>query len=451
MITLTPMQEAAVRTVVQRLKGVNTPEPLTYIAGVAGSGKSTILAFILEMLGYPPESVAFCAPTGRAAKVMRMKLKAQKYPNTNATTIHSAIYRAKPAPVATLENDIAAHEEELARVKGELSPDYADNFAKLMEQPEIKKQVNLIERLRKELAAAYQEDKINFQLNPDAPIQLTQLIVVDEASMVNEIMARDLMSFAVPILAIGDPCQLPPVEGKAGLTNGVPDYFLSEIHRQAADNPIIHLSMLARTGEDLPYGDYGSGVVVMDRADYDFTGSFEGRPQFIVGLNKTRWKITQTLRQQFKFVDEAGQKVGPREGEPLIIKKNTREHPSLVNGTLCTAQSSADLIDGNATFRLSFEDDESLRYVDKNVFQGLFEEHFFRKQNAYSAPDHVAYRAKKSAICADWAYCITTHSAQGAEFDDVVLIDESSVFRQDADRHLYTGITRASKKLMVLR
>ncbi|MBK8246383.1 MAG: AAA family ATPase [Gemmatimonadetes bacterium] len=39
------------------------------------------------------------------------------------------------------------------------------------------------------------------------------LIIVDEASMVNEKMAKDLIAKGVPILAVGDPGQLPPVEG----------------------------------------------------------------------------------------------------------------------------------------------------------------------------------------------------------------------------------------------
>jgi exodeoxyribonuclease-5 len=43
---------------------------------------------------------------------MRNKLKAQQYPNSIATTIHSAIYRAKPAPVSQLEGDLYAKQME---------------------------------------------------------------------------------------------------------------------------------------------------------------------------------------------------------------------------------------------------------------------------------------------------------------------------------------------------
>ena len=84
------------------------PTQLVRIDGFAGTGKSTILPFILDDLGFDPKTVGFVAPTGKAAKVMRTKLRDQKYANADARTIHSAIYRAKPAPVSKLEADLAA-------------------------------------------------------------------------------------------------------------------------------------------------------------------------------------------------------------------------------------------------------------------------------------------------------------------------------------------------------
>lgn len=446
MTTLSAQQEKAVKTVVGRIKGVLTPEPVTTLEGFAGTGKSTILPFILEALGFLPEKVTFCAPTGKAAKVMRQKLMAQKYPNPMATTIHSAIYRAKPAPIAQLETDLEEHErayEEASMICRAEGGDPAKSSTCV-------KMHKLCLRLREELNSAYREDKINFQLNPDSPIQHSDLIVVDEASMVGARMAADLMEFGVPILAMGDPGQLPPVEDKPGLLVGKPDFFLSEVHRQAQDNPIIHLATLARQGENLPLGDYGQGVEVMNRRDYDPILDRDALPKFLVGTNKTRWRINQMLREEFGVVDRAGERVGPQAGEPLIVCKNNREHPDLVNGTECVATSSAELMKGDATFLLSFEDESGLEYREKKVFQGLFEEHFSRKPGGFSAPERTAFRAKKSSINMDWAYAITVHKSQGSQWDDVVVIDESGVFRADADKHLYTALTRAAKTLKVL-
>lgn len=448
MTTLTEHQGDAVRAVVKRLRG-DYPEPLTYIGGYAGTGKSTILPFILEELGYDPHTVAFVAPTGKAAKIMRNKLKAQQFPNSIATTIHSAIYRAKPAPVSQLEADLYAKQSERQQV-----------IAEGGDRHTVEQLTRAIERLEADLNNLYVEDRINFQLNVDSPIKNASVIVCDEASMVGMMMANDMMSFDVPIIAMGDPGQLPPVQDKPGLTAGRPDFFLTEIHRQAADNPIIQLATLARQGKDLPYGDYkdGSGVVraqVLRRADYDpepaiaaARAALEGIepevvPQVLVGTNRTRWRITRMYRE--------GLPSGPVAGEPLIVRKNSKEHPALVNGALARCVTDEVRLEpGKVTTRMSFEDEDGASYMDKDVFQGLFEEHYTTKKNSFSSDSRSAYKAKQRSIHLDWAYALTIHNFQGSQADHVILIDESSVFREDADKHLYTGITRAAETLKVL-
>ena len=50
---------------------------------------------------------------------------------------------------------------------------------------------------------------------------------------------------------LGDPAQLPPVKGGGFFTDSPPDVMLTEIHRQAADNPIIRLSQIIRSGGEL--------------------------------------------------------------------------------------------------------------------------------------------------------------------------------------------------------
>src|SRR5258707_8417402 len=70
----------------------------------------------------------------------------------------------------------------------------------------------------------------------------------------------DLLSFGKPILVLGDPFQLPPVKGAGFFTDGAPDVMLTQIHRQAQDNPIIRLSELVRSGGELSVGDYGEGA-----------------------------------------------------------------------------------------------------------------------------------------------------------------------------------------------
>src|SRR5580698_9947212 len=142
--------------------------------------------------------VKFAAFTGKAASVMRGK------GCHGASTIHSLIYRA--------------------RESGEEIP--------------------------------------NFDLWDEAPASKAALIIIDECSMVDAELGRDLLSFGVPLLVLGDPAQLPPIQGGGFFTEAEPDVMLTEVHRQAQDDPIVLLSMNIRAGEYLEPGRYGETEVV---------------------------------------------------------------------------------------------------------------------------------------------------------------------------------------------
>ena len=78
-----------------------------------------------------------------------------------------------------------------------------------------------------------------FVLNRSSAAAKADLIVIDECSMVDEELGRDLLSFGQPVLVLGDPAQLPPVKGGGFFTEAEPDVMLTEVHRQAQDNPIV--------------------------------------------------------------------------------------------------------------------------------------------------------------------------------------------------------------------
>src|SRR5215213_6787338 len=108
----------------------------------------------------------------------------------------------------------------------------------------------------------------SFTLWDDAPASKAKLIVIDECSMVDAELGRDLMSFGVPMLVLGDPAQLPPIQGGGYFTESEPDAMLTEVHRQAQDDPIVRMSMDVRAGRSLEPGIYGETQVVR-RADLD--------------------------------------------------------------------------------------------------------------------------------------------------------------------------------------
>jgi exodeoxyribonuclease-5 len=50
----------------------------------------------------------------------------------------------------------------------------------------------------------------------------------------------------------------------------------------------------------------------------------------------------------------------------------------------------------------------------------------------------------------DYGYVLTVHKSQGSQWDDVVLFDESAIFSEHRARWLYTGVTRAARRLCVV-
>ncbi len=86
---LTNKQEEGLRLAIERFRN---HEKYTVIAGYAGVGKSTLIAYIVSALNLKPEDVAFAAYTGKAVQVLAAK------GNKNAMTLHKLLYESRPMP-----------------------------------------------------------------------------------------------------------------------------------------------------------------------------------------------------------------------------------------------------------------------------------------------------------------------------------------------------------------
>ena len=68
--------------------------------------------------------------------------------------------------------------------------------------------------------------------------------------------------------------------------------------------------------------------------------------------------------------------------------------------------------------------------------------------NAIAGPESpqekIAWAELRRHDACDYGYALTGHKAQGSQWDDVVLFDESYAFREHRARQLYTAITRAA-------
>lgn len=272
-----------------------------------------------------------------------------------------------------------------------------------------------------------------FVLNRDSPAAKAALIVIDECSMVDEDLGKDLLSFGTPVLVLGDPAQLPPVKGGGFFTEAEPDVMLTEVHRQARDNPIIRMSMAVREGEGLSHGTYGESRIIGKR-DIDAEAVMRA-DQVLVGLNRTRRAYNNRIRNLKGFRDAM-----PAAGEKLVCLRNNKQKGLLNGGTwlikeFATSRSKKAVV----TMRVQSEEDA------RNVVKVSVPQEFFDGREEELTP-----QMRREFDEFTYGYALTVHKAQGSQWDDIVLFDESFAFREHRSRWLYTGITRAAHCLTLV-
>ncbi|MDR3471566.1 MAG: DEAD/DEAH box helicase [Devosia sp.] len=272
-----------------------------------------------------------------------------------------------------------------------------------------------------------------FELNPESEIVDADLVVIDEVSMVGADLARDLLSFGKKVLVLGDPFQLPPVKDDTGFfTEAQPDIMLTEIHRQAADNPIIRMSMDIREGRGLEFGVYGQSKVIHS-SEVDREEALAA-DQILVGRNKTRITYNDRVRSIRGLPHRM-----PVPGDRLICLRNNRNN-GLLNGQIWSAKQVRRK--GRGVLQLLLEPEDGSRVADQMV---TTHEKFFMGQET-DLPWHERRKFDEFYF----GYCITTHKAQGSQWDHVYLFDEGDAFREDAARWRYTAVTRAAERLTVV-
>ncbi|EKF43348.1 exonuclease V subunit alpha [Nitratireductor indicus C115] len=371
-----PQQDEALKSVARWLKAGDSQ--IFRLFGYAGTGKTTLARYFAE---HVDGDVQFAAFTGKAAQVLRSRGA------TNARTIHSLIYR--PRGEEEVENELTG--------KTSISP--------------------------------------TFSLNRQSPIAKAALVIIDECSMVDEALGRDLMSFGTPILVLGDPGQLPPISGGGFFTEHEPDHLLTEIHRQARDNPIIQLALDVREGRDIEPGDYGAARLISKaEVNQDIVLSAD---QVLVGTNRTRRRYNQRLRE-LKGFDASY----PQAGDKLVCLRNDPAK-GLLNGSLWKVMtSSRETVKPGINLLVSPEEDDPDRGISKiKLLKAAFED----------PEGEIPWQTKKRFDDFDYGYALTVHKAQGSQWDEVVLFDESFAFRDTRQRWLYTAITRASERLTIVR
>ena len=394
-MTLTNKQQKGLKIAVARF---HDHEPWTCISGYAGSGKSTLVSFIVAALDIDPDKVAYCAFTGKAANVLKQK------GCPNAITAHKLLYRSKPLP-----NGSYFHEP------------------------------------RDVLEAPY------------------ELIIVDEVSMLPKDLWDLLLTHHVHIIATGDPAQLPPIsKDQDNHVLDHPHIFLDEIMRQAQESEIIRLSMHVREGKPLnTFQASGAQVRIVTRSDVS-PGMLLWGDQIICATNNFRNEINQAIRQ-FE-----GRGEEPEIGDKVISLSNhwhffSGNGEPLTNGTIGTITNlkkmhfrlPTSLVD-SGSIEILFSD---IKTEDGETYNQVPIDYLSLttgKKALTGSEEYRLSRAKKFKVPVpfeySYAHAITCWKAQGSEWEKVLLYEEA--FPRPAAEHqsyLYTGITRSSEKLIVVK
>lgn len=371
------------------------------VTGLAGTGKTTVMAYLVRALREKGINVAVIAPTGKAASVLRSKGVA------GARTIHGFAY----------------------------------NFDGVEENEHTGKEKPLFER------------KLGLDNKPD-------VLFVDESSMVNREMEQDLKRFRVPIVFFGDHGQLPPIGDDPKVLENA-RWKLEQIMRQAEGSSILKFAYYLRSlqghipaayhvaREDLRVCSPGlNGAMEEIAAEYNSrfgTSRFDGY-QAIVGTNETRFDLNRYIRKTIGW-DQAGDIC---EGERIIIVRTNYQH-GVYNGEQYIIDSICDVHEFNRCVSVNLRPlgaKPSVRIHDEFQIEGsgwrmnvpiylptLFREPVMRDQ------------MDPQIVFAQHGYAITAHKSQGSEWDDVAVVDQPIPWREP-QRWRYTAATRARKTLV---
>ncbi len=260
------------------------------------------------------------------------------------------------------------------------------------------------------------EESVRFELNRDLEIDG---VIVDEASMVGKEIYDDLVSLGLPLIFVGDHGQLEPVGAGGFNLMEHPDITLETIHRNAGE--IARFADHLRRGNDakdwhqINSDGYKYQVEVVSGVD---GVDFAKVDQMICAFNATRVAINKTVREELGFPEDR-----PVVGDRVMCLQNDRK-AMVFNGM----QGVLVAIDN---YNLTFS----------NGADRLKVRHSLAGFNSAAKPPY-----HRGVVPFDYAYCVTTHKAQGDEWDHVLVIEQrcSKWFHE---KWSYTAASRARNKL----
>ena len=388
---LTRKQEEGLRIAIDRY---NHNEPYTVIAGYAGTGKSTLINFIIAALEVNPEDeVAYITFTGKASEVLREK------GCPNAMTAHKLLYYSKQMPNGKF----------FYRPRPSLEKNY-------------------------------------------------KVIVVDEVSMLPKDMWDLLLTHGIYVIACGDPFQIPPIDKNQdnGILNN-PHIFLDEVMRQAKESDIICLSMDIREGKKInPFK--GNDTQVFNKkdlcdgmyfwADQILVSTNKSRHDINSYIRDDLGRgFEPEINDKVICLRNCWDTLSEKQCDPLIngsIGTISAMHMESIDYIIMGQKVTAPVL---VTDLITSNDEYKNLHIDYTAL--TTGEKFFNPRQEY-----IIRKNKQNPelpIEFNFGYAITGHRAQGSQWNKVLVLEESFPFdRIEHARWLYTTVTRAAEKLTLI-
>ena len=411
-------QEKALQRVQDWFRSPNS-QRVFKLGGLAGTGKSSLIPWIHERLELDVNYIQYVAPTNKAALVVQRRLNTAGM-IANARTVHKVYY----------------HKQER----------HCD------ECPLTETTKNICHGVSGYNQCGCTLD-FNAKMESDARIKL---VVCDESSMIGREVYDDLLvacSPQVKFLFIGDHGQLEAIEENINLEKafgkfnlmGRPDFILEEIQRQAADSPILKLAYQARKGFPIEFGDFGHGVRKLrlaDELDFDFSNRELIGITYFAHVDKSnphhKGRIGVNELNRIWRGNLGIKSVVPIVGERIVAREFIRRS-GISKGTLGTI------------LEIDQKDHESYMVTvlldDDRTYEGIVSSKQFYNNKPIWGMHHLDKW--------DYGYALTCHTAQGSEFESVVVFEPSKGFIKwlgavSYSRWLYTAITRAKQNLLLV-
>jgi exodeoxyribonuclease V len=391
-------EQAAVLEALARWFRRGAPGQYRTVGGLAGSGKSHVLARIATVLP-PGTAIAYACPTGKAARVLEGKLAAAGV-DEEVRTIHGLIY----SPVEQHICGCRACDTGTVRIGSCPAP-----------------LVNSRGVIRTSVAFGTREVR-----------ELPGLIVCDEMSMCDERAWSDLLALGVPVVACGDHGQLAPVRSSFSLMSD-PDLKLEVIRRQALGDPVTVMAAWARECGYIPPGIYGP--LARKISPWEANGAWQAAATWQPG--SALITATNYMRRHFNAAIRSWALPGETRpcapGDQVMCLRNDRDL-GVRNGEIFTVTRATSHADGTTAMETS----------DGDVLiaaTAQFGSHDVLERS--ETPD--------GAGLFDYAFACTCHKVQGSEFDRVIVVEEAwPTGREERARWLYTACTRAKRELTVV-